>query len=101
MGDLNQKLLPFYIWAAGGILLCLLALWRIYAFRKKHKFSLSLKDSAVLFKYNNLLKLLLFAVIGYMFCAIPVIGLISSGTFWYFFSGILFIWLGVLFFHSR
>lgn len=90
----NKELLPFYLWAFGGILLCTFALLRIYSFRRKHKINLSPEDSPVWCKYKALQNKLLFCIAGYMFCAVLLIGFtINSVPLCIYGSGLLICFL--------
>lgn len=70
----NEELLPFYLWALGGVLLCVLALLRINYFQKKYRTPLSQKDTSVQEKFNTLQNRLFFGIVGYLFCAVFLIG---------------------------
>lgn len=76
----NKELMPFYLWAFGGILLCVFALCRANRFESKHSIELSQKDSPLRDKHNALLQRLLLGVFIYLFCGVPLVGLMISNS---------------------
>lgn len=78
--DFNKKLWPFYLWALGGILFCIFAICKIKRFEKMHREELSQKVSSEWREYNALQQRLLVSIIFYLFCAIPLIGFMTSSV---------------------
>lgn len=89
--DFNKELWPVYLWASGGLLLCIFAICKIKRFEKMHSEELSQKVSSEWREYNALQQRLLTGVIFYLFCAIPLIGFMTSSVSLCIYGGILFI----------
>ncbi len=82
----REDFVPLYLWAIGGIIICLFFLFRICYVRKKYKTELAAKETAIFASYQKTLRLMFFAVTSYMFLALPLMGYLTK-EIWIYFLG--------------
>lgn len=73
----HKELVPFYLWALGGILLGIFALCKVNRFWKEHSDELLQKESSIWRKKYTAILLGFFA---YLFCGILVVGFMLSSV---------------------